>query len=264
MPYGEERLREAAKHGFKRAIVPEANAPRARRSRDRRSIGVERARRHALRQRLLSAAVGGVAAGRRGCTRTVLTRCRRVCRISIAVVADRSARAGFGNRLELLDDQAVQRLRPVGRQLPAHRAVQRAHVGAAFTTKLPSGSRCTSLCSVAVSRRELADDLLEDVLERDESLHVAVFVDDERERRRCRWKLSSCMLSGVPSGTKYGSRAAREPAAARGRARRAPAVCATFFMCRMPMSVVEVALVDRQARMPAVAQLRRGCRPSRR
>ena len=28
VPYGEERLREAAKHGFRRAIVPRANAPR--------------------------------------------------------------------------------------------------------------------------------------------------------------------------------------------------------------------------------------------
>lgn len=28
VPYGEERLREAAKHGFQRAIVPEANVPR--------------------------------------------------------------------------------------------------------------------------------------------------------------------------------------------------------------------------------------------
>jgi DNA repair protein RadA/Sms len=28
VPYGEERLREAAKHGFDRAIVPLANAPR--------------------------------------------------------------------------------------------------------------------------------------------------------------------------------------------------------------------------------------------
>jgi DNA repair protein RadA/Sms len=29
VPFGEERLREAAKHGFKRAVVPTANAPRA-------------------------------------------------------------------------------------------------------------------------------------------------------------------------------------------------------------------------------------------
>jgi DNA repair protein RadA/Sms len=28
VPYGEERLREAAKHGFKQAIVPEANLPK--------------------------------------------------------------------------------------------------------------------------------------------------------------------------------------------------------------------------------------------
>jgi DNA repair protein RadA/Sms len=28
VPFGEERLREAAKHGFKRALVPEANVPR--------------------------------------------------------------------------------------------------------------------------------------------------------------------------------------------------------------------------------------------
>ena len=28
VPFGEERLREAAKHGFRRAVVPRANVPR--------------------------------------------------------------------------------------------------------------------------------------------------------------------------------------------------------------------------------------------
>jgi DNA repair protein RadA/Sms len=28
VPFGEERLREAAKHGFKLAVVPEANVPK--------------------------------------------------------------------------------------------------------------------------------------------------------------------------------------------------------------------------------------------
>jgi DNA repair protein RadA/Sms len=28
VPFGEERLAEAAKHGFRRALVPRANAPR--------------------------------------------------------------------------------------------------------------------------------------------------------------------------------------------------------------------------------------------
>ncbi|HEX2583922.1 MAG TPA: DNA repair protein RadA [Steroidobacteraceae bacterium] len=41
VPYGEERLREAAKHGFKRAIVPSANVPR-RDLVDMEVIGVER------------------------------------------------------------------------------------------------------------------------------------------------------------------------------------------------------------------------------
>jgi DNA repair protein RadA/Sms len=35
VPSGQERLREAAKHGFKRAIVPLANAPREK------NIGIE-------------------------------------------------------------------------------------------------------------------------------------------------------------------------------------------------------------------------------
>jgi DNA repair protein RadA/Sms len=30
VPFGEERLREAAKHGFKQAVVPEANVPKRR------------------------------------------------------------------------------------------------------------------------------------------------------------------------------------------------------------------------------------------
>lgn len=41
VPYGEERLREAAKHGFERAIVPEANQPR-RAIEGMQVVGVER------------------------------------------------------------------------------------------------------------------------------------------------------------------------------------------------------------------------------
>ncbi len=51
VPYGEERLREAAKHGFERAIVPSANAPR-RALEGIEVIGVDRlsdALRHAFR-----------------------------------------------------------------------------------------------------------------------------------------------------------------------------------------------------------------------
>ncbi len=42
VPNGEERLKEAAHHGFQRAIVPKANAPRKERIGDLQVIGVER------------------------------------------------------------------------------------------------------------------------------------------------------------------------------------------------------------------------------
>jgi DNA repair protein RadA/Sms len=42
VPNGEERLREAATHGFKRAIVPKANAPKAGAYKGMEVIAVER------------------------------------------------------------------------------------------------------------------------------------------------------------------------------------------------------------------------------
>ena len=42
VPNGEERLREAATHGFRRAIVPKANVPKAARFKDMEVIAVER------------------------------------------------------------------------------------------------------------------------------------------------------------------------------------------------------------------------------
>ena len=42
VPNGEERLKEAATHGFRRAVVPAANAPKKGRVGDMEVIGVER------------------------------------------------------------------------------------------------------------------------------------------------------------------------------------------------------------------------------
>jgi DNA repair protein RadA/Sms len=42
VPNGEERLKEAAHHGFKRAIVPKANAPKKGKVGEMEVIGVER------------------------------------------------------------------------------------------------------------------------------------------------------------------------------------------------------------------------------
>jgi DNA repair protein RadA/Sms len=44
VPNGEERLKEAAHHGFRRAIVPRANAPKKGRVGEMEVIGVERLR----------------------------------------------------------------------------------------------------------------------------------------------------------------------------------------------------------------------------
>jgi DNA repair protein RadA/Sms len=41
VPSGQERIREAAKHGFKRAIVPIANVPKAHKSADKDRDGLE-------------------------------------------------------------------------------------------------------------------------------------------------------------------------------------------------------------------------------
>ena len=42
MPNGEDRLKEAATHGFKRAIVPKANAPKASSIKGMEIVAVER------------------------------------------------------------------------------------------------------------------------------------------------------------------------------------------------------------------------------
>jgi DNA repair protein RadA/Sms len=42
VPNGEERLKEAATHGFRRAIVPKANAPRSGKIGDLQVVGVDR------------------------------------------------------------------------------------------------------------------------------------------------------------------------------------------------------------------------------
>jgi DNA repair protein RadA/Sms len=42
VPNGEDRLKEAATHGFKRAIIPKANAPKARRIGEMEVVAVER------------------------------------------------------------------------------------------------------------------------------------------------------------------------------------------------------------------------------
>ena len=176
VPYGEERLREAAKHGFERAIVPEANKPR------REIEGLRGHRRRApgrcVTQRLLSAVLDAQAdrPHARGLHRVVggLQNLDRQ-------IAELQAGAGLRNRFQIFEDQAVQRARPVGGQSqPSVRFSTRMLI-APLITKLPSASRWMSLCSVARRAGELADDFFENVFERHQAADVAVLIDDQRD-----------------------------------------------------------------------------------
>ena len=88
--------------------------------------------------------------------------------------------AGFGDGLQELYDQAIQGLWAVGRQVPAHGAIERADGCRGIDDEAAVGLRVHVL--VHHRRRirgEFTDDFLEYVLERDQALNIAVFVDDE-------------------------------------------------------------------------------------
>ena len=88
----------------------------------------------------------------------------------------------LGQRFELFDQQSVQRLRPVRRAVAIRASGYGANGGAGIDDE--DARRFAMHVLVRHGGRiggEFADDLLEDVLERDETLDVAVFVDHERE-----------------------------------------------------------------------------------
>src|SRR5579871_2880180 len=92
---------------------------------------------------------------------------------------ERGARLGTG--LEELDDQAVERLRPVGRQIPAHRAIERTDGGRGIGDE--AAVRIAMHVLVRGADRiggEVSDDLLEEVLEGHEAEDVTVLIDHER------------------------------------------------------------------------------------
>ncbi len=135
--YGEERLREAAKQGFN--VGTDSEGQRAANSHRR----IARARVHAPRRRAETRTFSGLTptsenvaeaapsvkwsalGGSAGAHRAdgVLADLQHL----ELVLAHLDAVACLGQRLELLDQQSVQRLRPVGGQLPSERAIDRAN-----------------------------------------------------------------------------------------------------------------------------------------
>ena len=113
--------------------------------------------------------------------RTTFTPRSCVCRISSASPGHRHARARVGNLPEMLDDEAVQRFRAVDRKLRAEPAVQRAQRRQAVDDDGAVGRPPVGVRPVRRLGREIADDLLDDVLDRDQPDELAVLVDDEPE-----------------------------------------------------------------------------------
>ena len=95
-----------------------------------------------------------------------------------AVKAEGLAR--LGNRARLVNDEAGHGRGFVVGQIPAHRAIELADGRRAVDHDRPVALLAHALHGDVVLVANVADDLLDDVFERDEPLHDAIFVDDQR------------------------------------------------------------------------------------
>src|SRR5437763_4390021 len=81
----------------------------------------------------------------------------------------------------MLDDQAVERLRAFQTEFRAEPAVERTQRRHAVDDDTAVRLASEALGAARRLRREFADDLLDDVLDRDQALQLAVLVDNESE-----------------------------------------------------------------------------------
>src|SRR5438876_11503777 len=81
----------------------------------------------------------------------------------------------------MIDDQTVQRLRAVDREPGAELAVERAQRREAVDDDAPVGRPPIGLGATGRLRSEIANDLLDDVLDRRKAFELAVFVDDQTQ-----------------------------------------------------------------------------------
>ena len=192
VPYGEERLREAAEQGFARAWCRPQTRPRQA-IEGLEVIAVQRlgeavARLSADRGRTVQV----VEACASGEIRTVLIGVLACLQDFHRVVPDVETGSRLRDRLQIFDDQAIEGLRPLGWQVPVHRAIQGANAGPRIDDEAAIRVHMHVLVHhVGGIRRELADDLLEEVLERDQSLQVSILIDDQSDAAFLRWKFSS-------------------------------------------------------------------------
>ncbi len=89
----------------------------------------------------------------------------------------------LGDGAGLMDDEAGHGRRLLVGQAPAHRAIEVADRNRAFDDDRAVALLAHAEHGLVVLVANVADDLLDDVLERHQSLHDAVFVDDQRRMR---------------------------------------------------------------------------------
>src|SRR3989344_2330672 len=97
------------------------------------------------------------------------------------IAVNHQAGAGFGNVLEIFHDQSVQSAGFVGRKIPAELAVQVPQAdGAAYqVTAIALGMDIVDLADGLGGK--IADDFLEDFVQRYQPLDVAVFIHHEAD-----------------------------------------------------------------------------------
>ena len=163
----------------------------------------------------------------------------------------------------MLEQQAVDGLGSAGRQLPPQRAVEGADRDTGVDDEHPGALGV----HVLVRHRgriggELPDDLLENVLERDQSLDVAVLVDDEGEPAAIALELSELHIEGGSLGHEVRLTAAGdldETLAAQGAAHQ---LVRHALHVQQADEVVELAFVHRQARVRGLSQLIKNVLPA--
>src|SRR6516165_7168025 len=227
--YGDERLREAQAHGFRVAIVPQANAPRSE--------------------------PGGLPETGSPHTDRADGVVSELQHLEL-VVSHPHHGALVGDGLEVLEQQPVHGLWPARRQLPAECPVERPDGGARVDDEHARLLRVYVLVDHG-SRigGELADDLLEDVLEGDQALDVAVLVDHEGEAPAVALEESELHRQCGTLGNEVRLAALRDldqPLAREGAAHQ---LIRYALHVQEPDEVVELALVHRQSRVWRLAQL---------
>ena len=159
-----------------------------------------------------------------------------------------------GDGLEVLEQQAVHGLRPIGRQRPAEGAVERADGGAGVDDE-HAGTLGVHVL-VGHGRRiggEFADDLLQQVLERHQALDVAVLVDDECQAAPVALEVGQLHVERGALGHEVRFAAARQLDQPLARQRAAHQFVGHALHVQQADEVVELAVVHRQSRVRRLA-----------